>query len=119
MTSSAAVPSLKAETVARNCTDVRPPTVAAVYRGPGGYWEKIGNEWSEHSFAHPEAVLHFEPLRQDSDYLYLVDRSRLKDDSPSNPILLRLPIRGGTAQWSWSNPMIWVDLTIVTPQQGT
>lgn len=106
-------------TVELQPTDVERPAVAVVYRGPGGYWEKIANEWTEHSLAHPEVVLHFQELRKDSDYIYLVDRSRTKDGTPDNPLLLRLPIKGGTAQWSWSNPAIWIDLTIVTPQQGT
>jgi hypothetical protein len=30
-------------------------------------------------------------------------------------MIVRLPIKGGSAQWSYQNPVQWVDFTIVTP----
>lgn len=91
------------------------PHLPAVYRGPGGVWEMTADGWVEHSTSHPGTPFMFEELEHDAQYLYLVDRSRLRKNDPDNPILVRLPIKGGTAQWSWSNPLAWNDLTVVTP----
>ena len=96
--------------------ETRPARTAKVYRGPGGYWELTDDGWIEHSTANPEVLMRFVELRHDSTYIYLVDHSRVKDNDASNPIMLRLPVGGGTAQWSWSNPLSWNDLTVVTPE---
>jgi hypothetical protein len=93
----------------------QPSVPSTIYRSPNGYWEKGAEGWGEHSLAHPEIVLHFVELQRNADYIYLVDHSRVKDDNPDNPLLVRIPVKGGTVQWSWSNPVIWIDLTIVAP----
>jgi hypothetical protein len=77
-------------------------------RQPDGTW----NEYPEHG---DKAIYTFEELRRDKKHIYLKDGSRRKD--PGRPMLLRLPVAGGIAQWSWTNPLKWEHLTVIEPKR--
>jgi hypothetical protein len=92
------------------------PVVALVYRAPGNHWEHTGSSWKESSNSRPDVVNVFRQFRIDDEYIYLVDPLRVRDGDQDNPLLVRIPLRGGTAQWSYSNPQEWTDLYVVQPE---
>src|SRR5215469_13812865 len=53
-----------------------------------------------------ELTIHFvlQVFRKDRQYIYLYDHSRAKGNDPTDPLLVRIPVRGGTAQSSYANP---------------
>lgn len=88
-----------------------------VAAGAGGRWVRTEDGWVEQTLAHPMIETKFKELQRDARFIYLVDPNRVKDDSNrDNFLLLRLPIDGGMAQTSWSNPTVWSDLTPVKPE---
>jgi hypothetical protein len=84
---------------------------ATVYRLP---WSSIKNEgngtWREYPWDGTEVAFEFKEFqrtRQDIDLLNLTPR----DEIPGwKTMLVRLPVCGGTAQWTVSNPERWVPL---------
>jgi len=86
------------------------------YTYPGGVFERIAHRWIERKSSGPNAYAAFDEVNRDREYIYLVDRSRHGGTDVSNVMNLRLPLRGGIAQWSWQNPIVWVDLYVVSPQ---
>jgi hypothetical protein len=82
------------------------------FKTPAGSFRKEGDVWIEHAPGHYNT---FKELRQDDDYIYLVDPSRVKSGDINAPMVVRLPLRGGHGQWSYTNPIKWVSFTIVEP----
>ena len=90
--------------------------VADLYSHPGGSFERKGSEWIEYPEYSPGQNFKFLSEGFDTSYLYLVDRSRHKPGDNTRVFYMRLPLKGGMAQWSYPNPYIWQDLYMVTPQ---
>ena len=82
------------------------------YNHPTGYFQRQKDgKWKEYP-AYKSSKYHiFEEMTRDHEYIYLKDTKRRRD--PGRPMLLRIPITGGTAQWSYPNPLKWSDFTIV------
>ena len=88
------------------------------FNKPTGYFKKVGKFWIEYPELAPGQNFRFIETGQDADYVYMTDLSRSKPGSPENTMLVRLPKKGGSAQWSWQNPILWVDFTVVFPVAG-
>jgi hypothetical protein len=78
-----------------------------------GYFKRHGDRWIEQLNSANAPFASFTELRRDDEYIYLADPSRTKNDHSNNVLHLRIPINGGTAQWSWANPIQWIDLHVV------
>lgn len=83
-----------------------------------GYFKRYGDRWIEQLNSENSPSASFTELRRDNEYIYLADSSRTKSGEPNNVLHLRIPIEGGTAQWSWTNPIQWIDLHVVRKQQS-
>ncbi len=104
------VPSLAPGSAAQSRTSA--PTL---FNKPTGYFKKQGSLWLEYPPYAPNSYFTFQDKGSDGTYVYLVDPSRSKPGDPSNGMIMRLPIKGGSAQWSYQNPVSWIDFTVVTP----
>ncbi len=91
------------------------PSSVAEFMTPKGSFRKEGDRWVEYPPYGPEQYFIFREQARDADYVYLVDPSRQKLGSQNNAMLVRLPLHGGAAQWSYQNPIQWSDFTIVRP----
>ncbi|HEY6323066.1 MAG TPA: hypothetical protein VJA16_16075 [Thermoanaerobaculia bacterium] len=91
------------------------PSPVAEFTTPKGSFRKEGDRWVEYPPYGPEQYFIFREQARDADYVYLVDPSRQKPGSQNNAMLVRLPLHGGAAQWSYQNPIQWSDFTIVHP----
>ena len=87
---------------------------ANVYIHPNGRFQKKGDIWKEHRNDAPDKPFTFKELWRDHEYIYLCDETRLRE--PGHPMLFRIPILGGTAQWTFPDPIEWEDCLIVKPQ---
>jgi len=87
---------------------------ANLYLHPNGYFQKEGPVWREHRKDVPDKPFTFKEFWLDKEYIYLCDETRLQ--KPGHPMLLRIPISGGTAQWTFPNPIQWEDCLLVKPQ---
>jgi hypothetical protein len=92
--------------------------VATIYNYPTGYYRQEEGKWIE--YHNDRLYASFEQFDQDSDYIYLVDKSRNRIDTSRSPpevreFYVRLPVRGGDAQWSYSNPLSWTSMYRVKP----
>jgi hypothetical protein len=85
------------------------------FEAPGGLFRNEGSQWVEYKITSygTTRFATFQEQARDADYVYLVDPSRQKPNSPNNAMLVRLPLSGGVAQWSYQNPIQWTDFTIV------
>lgn len=92
------------------------PRIFRTKSGDASWEEEPDGVWVEQASEHPGVPWIWRELKRKDDYIYLIDRSRLKDSNPNNPMLLRLPVKGGVVQWSWSEPEQWVDLKVVTAE---
>jgi hypothetical protein len=86
------------------------------YEYPGGSFERNGINWYERKETSQNIYATFAELHRDNTYVFLIDRTRHMEGDAKNFFNLRLPIAGGTAQWSWQNPIVWVDLYVVGPR---
>ena len=87
-------------------------TYADVYHHATGRFGKEGLRWIEHPpFDGGSRHFIFQETHREPEYIYLLNQT--PRDGPSNTMLLRLPVCGGTAQWSYQNPQHWVDLYFV------
>ncbi|MGL6475797.1 hypothetical protein ACSZNN_13020 [Aeromonas hydrophila] len=92
------------------------PSASDRYTYPGGSFERKEKRWIERKSNRPNEYAIFDEVNRDREYIYLIDRSRHSGDDESNVMNLRLPVSGGMAQWSWQNPIVWVDLYVMSPQ---
>jgi hypothetical protein len=97
-------------------TDAAKPRVPTVFKKPDGYFKKQGASWVEYPAYALNQFFTFQETGEDGSYIYLSDGSRSKPGSPGNSMIVRLPITGGSADWSYQNPVIWTQFTVVTPQ---
>lgn len=91
------------------------PAIPTEFKKPAGYFKKQGSRWVEYPPYAPNQFFTFDETGTDGSYIYLVDRSRTKPGDGNNPMMMRLPVRGGSAQWSYQNPVNWIDFTVVVP----
>ena len=80
-----------------------------------GFFKKQGDLWIEYPPYSPGLNFKFNEVSRDSDYIYLSDPSRQKPGDVNNPMLVRLPTHGGAVQWSYTNPVVWMDYTFARP----
>lgn len=76
------------------------------YSKPNGYLEFLDNRWVETDQV-SGATAYFDEISRNEGMTVTFDSSR--------QMYLRWPNDGGTAQWSYANPLNWTDLYIVTP----
>jgi transcriptional regulator with XRE-family HTH domain len=90
------------------------PSPASIreFKTAAGSFRKEGDVWTEYPPYAPGQHNTFKEQGQDNDYIYLVDQNRKKSGDINFPMMVRLPIRGGNAQWSFPNPTEWKDFTI-------
>jgi DNA-binding winged helix-turn-helix (wHTH) protein len=89
--------------------------VASRYIHPNGHFQKKGPIWIEHRNDEPDKPFTFKEFRRDHEYIYMYDETRKRD--PGRPMLFRIPILGGVAQWALPNPIVWEDCLLVKPQR--
>ena len=77
-----------------------------------GYFQKYNN-WIQ--YKDKKSFAEFIELRKDKEYIYIGDTTRTKELEPKNILTVRLPIKGGAAHWSWTTPIHWYFLFVVTP----
>ena len=85
-----------------------------------GYFIKKEDKWFEYppypaSKSYPAGNFSFTPQGVVDNYLYLADPSRVQNGDQNRPFMLRIPVQGGMAQWSFPNPFVWQDLYVVNP----
>ena len=79
---------------------------ADVYHYADGSFTRTDRHWHE---AKTDAQFDFGEVRRSRDFLLLLNQTRRLD--PRWPtMLVRLPVCGGTAQWTYENPEHWTDL---------
>ena len=92
-------------------------TVPTSFDKSNGQFVKKGQFWIETPPYAPGQNFAFTELSHDKDYLYLVDRSRAAPGTADDPMVVRLPIKGGWAQWTYQSPPVWKDFIIVEPSK--
>jgi hypothetical protein len=93
--------------------------VARHYVGPGGrdYMRLYEGYWVESTNGKSTRFI-FDQVDQDKEFVYLRDPSRVKNfgtDSqprydPKDPMVVRIPIKGGLARWKYKDDTKWTDL---------
>ena len=82
---------------------------------PSGSFINHGQFWIETPEYAPGQNFTFTELGHDKDYVYLVDRSRTFPGTTDDPMIVRLPVHGGWAQWTYQSPPDWKNFNTVTP----
>lgn len=95
-------------------TPVTVPTPGTHYESSTSHFEKRSGSWIEQQKGAILPLAHFRELYVNTQYIYLVDDSRIKDGEKGNALNVRIPINGGMVQWSWENPVQWTDLKVVS-----
>lgn len=90
--------------------------IPTAFDKPQGAFVKHGSFWIEEPPYSPGQNFTFTELGHDGGYVYLVDRSRQKPGEANNPMIVRLPLQGGSAEWSYQNPLTWSAFTVVQPR---
>jgi hypothetical protein len=79
---------------------------AQTYYYYNGHFKYVGGKWLEYQ---PNTKIEFNEVGRTRDYITLLNKT-----PRSNPrwesMLVRLPVCGGTAQWTYENPEQWTDL---------
>jgi hypothetical protein len=91
------------------------PLTPASFDKPNGQFVKHGQFWIETPEYAPGQNFTFTELDHDSDYVYLVDRSRAAPGTVDDPMVVRLPVHGGWAQWTYQSPPQWKNFIPVMP----
>ena len=92
-----------------------PIAVPTSFDKPNGQFRRFGRFWIETPEYAPSQNFTFTELGHDRDYVYLVDRSRPAPGTADDPMIVRLPIRGGWAQWTYKSPADWKNFILVNP----
>jgi len=79
---------------------------AKIYYDSNGHFKNENEKWTEYQ---PTVKLLFDELNREREYITLINRSPREDPRWAS-MLVRLPVCEGTAQWTYQNPEIWVDL---------
>lgn len=88
-------------------------TYSDVYYYAGGHFRNTGGgTWMEYQ---PAAKMTFQEFSRDRNYITLLNKTPRTVDPRWASMLVRLPVCGGTAQWTEEDPQSWVDLYQVTP----
>jgi hypothetical protein len=90
-------------------------SVPTSFDKPQGKFIKTGQVWIETPAYAPGQYFTFNEIKHDTDYVYLVDPSRLAPGTNNDPMVIRLPLRGGSAQWSYQSSNNWKNFTNVQP----
>lgn len=90
--------------------------VADIYVHPSGSFERQGEVWVEYPPFAPGRNFRFKEALRDERYIYLYDELRHKPNDLMRVSYLRIPVAGGMAQWSYSNPFDWQDLYPANPK---
>lgn len=80
-----------------------------------GSFERNGDVWTEYP-RHQFGYYSYVTSGVADGYVFLFDASRLDNNDPNRPFMIRVPLNGGMAQWSFPNPFIWRDLYVVRPE---
>ena len=80
-----------------------------------GSFKKQGDRWIEYPPYAPGSYFMFTEVSRDANQIILSDPSRQKPGDTNNPMLVRLPTHGGAVQWSYTNPVVWMDFTFARP----
>jgi hypothetical protein len=85
-------------------------TYSNVYYYYNGHFKNNGQKWIEYQ---PDVQLTFQEMYRNRDYITLINQTP-RADPRWQSMLVRLPVCGGNAQWTYENPQQWVDLYDVT-----
>ena len=90
----------------------RPPcwTYSDVYYYYNGHFRNMEDKWVEFQ---PRTKMIFNEISRNQAYIILLNKTP-RDDPRWESMLVRLPVCGGTAQWTEENPERWSDLFQVT-----
>jgi hypothetical protein len=86
-------------------------TYSKTYRHAGGYFALENGEWIEYPSFRGKEHFKFREVRRDPEYVYLLNLTPRA--GRASTMLLRFPVCGGTAQWTYQNPQQWTDLYTV------
>ncbi|HEY5760778.1 MAG TPA: hypothetical protein VIU34_33355, partial [Steroidobacter sp.] len=75
-------------------------------------FRQVGDRWVEYPEYAPGRNFTFREQRRDEQYVYLQDPSRSKNGDPKVPMLVRVPVHGGMAQWTYEDST-WTDLFVI------
>jgi hypothetical protein len=85
-------------------------TYSNVYYYYDGHFRNDGREWIEYQ---PKEQHTFKEMYRNRNYITLINQTPRKDPRWQS-MLVRLPVCGGSAQWTYQNPEHWNDLYNVT-----
>jgi hypothetical protein len=85
-------------------------TYSNIYYYYDGHFRNNGRNWIEYQ---PTERLIFKEMYRNRDYITLINQTP-REDPRWQSILVRLPVCGGSAQWTYQNPQHWVNLYNVT-----
>lgn len=86
-------------------------TYSKIYRHANGYFAAEGDQWVEYPPYSGTDKFRFREIRRNREYIYILNLTPRA--GPANTMLLRFPVCGGTAQWTYQNPQEWTDLYYV------
>lgn len=69
-----------------------------------GHFQRDGKHWTEVN----EAEYRFVETHRDRNYIILLNITPRVGNPPT--MILRIPVCGGTLQWTYQNPQRWIDL---------
>jgi hypothetical protein len=81
-------------------------TYGNLYHYPTGFFQRTEINWTEHG--DDGAIMKFRELHRDREYIVLLNLTQRA--GRNSPMILRIPVCGGTMQWSYENPQQWIDL---------
>lgn len=83
-----------------------------LYKHSTGFFVDVGDgRWVEFSGDSNNSYYTFCEDHVDDKFIYLYDRNRVFERG--TVLHLRIPLKGGTVEWSYENPMSWIALYIV------
>ena len=77
-----------------------------VYYYYNGHFKRFGQKWTEFQ---PSIKYDFEEIFRDRNYIVILNKTP-RDNPRWGSMLVRLPVCGGTAQWTYENPEQWTNL---------
>lgn len=88
-------------------------TYGNVYHHSQGRFENNGMKWTEYGDWKDIDIIKFEEIHRDRNYIILRNLTARAGPKTNSNLIVRIPVCGGTVQWSIPNPQQWTDLYTV------
>jgi hypothetical protein len=81
-----------------------------IYYFHNGHFLNASVRWVEYQ---KNVQITFQEMYRNRDYIVLINKTP-RNDPRWESMLVRLPVCGGTAQWTYENPQQWIDLYTIS-----